>query len=288
LLRHDSTLSVRAACRASGVSPSAYYRFKKRTASRAAKAERRLEIQQLSKCLFDLTQERYGVPRVWHFLSKKVGIPVSRFAVEQAFKSQRLVARAGKKRAERARKHQPPIQTPHNMLDRDFRADAPNQRLVTDVTCLKLHGDRKAYACFVKDLYARTIVGWSVSQHHDTALVLAALERALSRPDFCIESLRFVHSDQGSEYTSQEVHKFLSDRGVQQSFSAKGTCLDNASAESFNNTFKMECDYAHARSLEELQKIVGNYVDAFYNSFRSHSYNNQEAPESVRREALAA
>lgn len=251
--------------------------------------QNRLRVERLCKEVFDENDRTYGVPRVFDTLANKRKIAVSRFAVEQAFKSLKLIAKAAKTRAKRKkRQHPPATQACFNLLERRFCADAPNQKLVTDVTCLKLDGQRKAYACFVKDLFGRTVVGWSVSKHHDSALVLAALRNAFGRDDFNGSELKFIHSDQGSEYTSQEVHDFLSDRGVLQSFSARGTCLDNASAESFNNTFKMECDYAQARSIEELRRVVGRYVDEFYNSRRSHSYNNQRAPNVVRREALAA
>lgn len=148
---------------------------------------------------------------------------------------------------------------------------------VADTTYLKTSGGWM-YLATVMDLFSRRIVGWSMSDRNDTALVLKALDAAvLTRGG----SLRGTihHSDRGSTYASQDYQRRLAQYGLKPSMSAKGNCYDNAAMESFYGRFK--CSSIRNRIFdcaEELRRHVFDYIEIFYNRFRKHSALGYQAP----------
>jgi putative transposase len=156
-----------------------------------------------------------------------------------------------------------------NLLQRDFTADVPNKVWVTDVTAVwTLVG--WVYLAAIVDLFSRRVVGWAMSDSNDTALALAALDRALllRKP---LPGL-IHHSDRGSPYGSDEYIARLDTAGIVRSMSRKGDCWDNAVAESLFSTLEFECRGLHAfADLADAQRVIGEYFDGFYNTERMHS-----------------
>lgn len=153
-----------------------------------------------------------------------------------------------------------PDQTAANRLDRDFLARYPLQKVSADVTDMKAASEAY-HVCFVLDLYCNYPLGYAISDKNDTALVLAAFKAS----NFDENPPELLHTDRGSNFSSDETQAYLSNLGILWSQSRPGTPIDNASQESFNSEFKsiMEYFFGPAQSLEELIDQI-NYSLWFY------------------------
>lgn len=156
-----------------------------------------------------------------------------------------------------------------NLLNRQFEATAPNQVWVSDITQVRCE-EGWLYVAVILDLFARQVVGWSVGRANQSWLVLKALGQAWStrRPDG--EQLLF-HSDQGSQYRSEEVLGLLARRGVTVSMSRVGNCWDNACAESFFALLKKEwVSPLGLVGCAEMSDEIAYYVEEYYPKMRRH------------------
>ena len=164
-------------------------------------------------------------------------------------------------------------------LQRDFKAEAPNQKWVTDVTEVKV-GDEKGYLSTVKDLCTREIVAYEQSLRPTMDMVMSMMKKALS-------TLRsgetpILHSDQGWHYQMPDFRKLLSDRNVLQSMSRKGNCLDNAAMESFFAVFKTECFHKQKfDSMDALRSAIDEYIQ-YYNTQRISTVLGGLTPSQCR------
>jgi len=156
-----------------------------------------------------------------------------------------------------------------NHLERDFSASEANTKWVTDITYVRTQ-EGWLYLCVVVDLYSSLVVGWSMSQCQDRHLVLQAVLMALWQRKG--KSSVILHSDRGTQFTSDEYQRFLKQHNVICSMSAVGSCADNAAAESFFGVLKRERvnrqfykTYAQARS------DIFNYIECFYNPQKRRS-----------------
>ncbi|WP_437776943.1 IS3 family transposase [Sorangium sp. So ce1097] len=247
------------------VSPSGYYAWAKRSQSARAKADAQLSAQ--IRAVHHKSRGRYGSPRV-HAELRARGIRVGRKRVARLMRAQRLAARS-KRRFRRTTnsRHNGPIAP--NVIARQFEAQAPNQVWVTDVTYIPT-GEGWLYLAVMLDLFSRRVVGWSASATNDRALALAALTPALRarRPAAGLVH----HSDRGSPYASDDYRGVLGAHGLIPSMSGAGDCWDNAVAESFFATLKVEL-VEHERYPTRAAAIasIGDYIESFYNLKRRHS-----------------
>jgi len=154
---------------------------------------------------------------------------------------------------------------PPNLLQRE----APNQVWVTDVKAIStLTG--WVYLAAILDLFALRVVGWAMSESNDTTLALAALQRAVASRQPAPGVMH--HSDRGSPYGSDEYIQALDAIGAARSMSRKGDCWDNAVAESFFATLEHECLQGRIpATFIDAHRLVGGYIDGFYNPERLHS-----------------
>jgi len=156
-----------------------------------------------------------------------------------------------------------------NILDRDFAADAPDRKWASDITYIATD-EGWLYLAAVMDLYSRKIVGWSMSERIDAALVEQAMKMAVSqrRPQPGL----VCHSDRGSQYASDSMQKLLGDHQIVCSMSRKGNCWDNACMESFFGSLKTEWVYGKRyANRDEARKDVFKYIEMFYNRQRRHA-----------------
>ena len=165
-----------------------------------------------------------------------------------------------------------------NRLDREFTVDAPNTVWATDITYIRTW-QGWLYLAAVMDLYSRKIVGWSMkrSLHRDIVLdaILMAVRRR--RPGQPV----LVHSDQGTQYGSDDWHRFCRDHGLEPSMSRRGNCWDNAVAESFFSSIKKERIRKHIyRTRDQARADVFDYIEMFYNPRRRHSHLGDVSPEA--------
>ena len=153
-----------------------------------------------------------------------------------------------------------------NQLNQDFSATAPNQKWVGDITCLWTEQDW-LYLAVILDLYSRQVIDWSMSERMTTDLVCDALQMAIFKRK--LPKGVIVHSDRGSQYCFHAYRELLDKHPLQGSMSAKGNCYDNACAESFFHSLKVEA--IHGERLitrEALRQTVFEYIETDYNWLR--------------------
>ncbi|MDC0708749.1 IS3 family transposase [Stigmatella sp. ncwal1] len=267
-------------CEQLGVSRSGYYAWRERPES-----ARQQQDKQLAEEVAKVHQESrgtYGSPRV-HAEMRARGRKVSRKRVARLMEEQKLQARK-KRRAVRTTDSKHPNPVAPNVLERDFSPDKPNSTWSTDITYIWT-GEGWLYLAVVLDLFSRMVVGWSMSEHIDTPLVLGALEMALEGrqpPKGLIH-----HSDRGSQYASAEYQQALASRGIQCSMSRKGNCWDNAVVESFFSSLKMELVYqTQFDTRHQARSALFEYIEVFYNRTRRHSTMGYMTPLEFERAAL--
>jgi transposase InsO family protein len=159
-----------------------------------------------------------------------------------------------------------------HLLKRDFAPPGLNRVWTSDITYIWTRSGW-TYLAIILDLFSRKVIGWSVSDKPDTALVIAALSQALVTRNYVRGQLMF-HSDQGCQYTSEGLLRFLRERGIVQSMSRKGQCWDNAPTESFFRTLKMETGIAKANLAdpEEVEAVLIDWIETWYNRMRRHTF----------------
>ena len=261
---HQDRFSLHALCRVLNVNRSAYYHHA-RYAPKVTQVQADDEaFKPLIQEIFEKSHGRFGARRIRAKL-KQNGHTISERRITRLMKEMGLSSTGPHPRLNSANDRQ--YQYYPNKLKRRFLTDAPNAVWVSDITCAKVGMDF-LYLCVVIDLYARKVVGYSISEYIDTALITDAFQRAYSsrgKPS-CLT----FHSDQGTQYTSYEFRTLLKRCGVSQSFSAPGNPYDNAVAESFFATIKKE-DFRrnYYASEEEFRAAVDSYIE-YYNDYRPH------------------
>ena len=169
-----------------------------------------------------------------------------------------------------------------NLLERDFKADQPNQKWVTDVTEFALFGI-KLYLSPIIDLYNGEVISYNLSRHPNLNQVTDMLEKAFSKiPD---NTNLILHSDQGWQYQHKHYQKMLKEKGIRQSMSRKGNCLDNACTENFFSLLKTELLYLQEfTSVEHFISELHEYIE-WYNNKRIKLKLNGLSPVEFRHEA---
>lgn len=263
-----SDYSILSLCSNLDVSPSGYYGWQKR---RLRPGPRAVENQTLAKEI-DLIHARsrrtYGSPRIVHALRKK-GLRHGRNRIARLMKQGGLWGRQkGRYRLQTTdSRHDQPIAP--NRLAQAPKASAPNQLWVADITYVQTQ-EGWLYLAGILDLYSRKIVGWAMSEHIDTPLVLKALGMALRHRKPPANLL--LHSDRGVQYASADYRLALAQAGLVPSMSRKANCYDNASMESFWSTLKLELVYRRDfLSRRQARTEIFDYIEVFYNRHRSHS-----------------
>ena len=172
-----------------------------------------------------------------------------------------------------------------NLLNRDFTADRPNQKWVTDVTEFNLFGE-KLYLSPSLDLHSSDLVSYTLSDRPVLSMVTTMLDKAFSRlPD---GTNLVLHSDQGWQYQHKEYQRMLHIKGIRQSMSRKGNCLDNAVMENFFGLLKSELLYLQEfDSMEHFKRELIDYLD-YYNNKRIKAKLKGLPPAIHRQQALSA
>ena len=274
---------VAALCRNLQVSRQGYYAFVGRPPS--ARAGRDRALMEVVDQVHTKSGETYGSPRVRQEL-RRVGLRVGKSRVERAMRSLGLCARP-RRRFRVTTAANPRHAVEPNVLNREFSAERPNQRWVTDISYVWTD-EGWCYLAVIIDLFSRAVVGWALDATLSTALPLAALDMALRRrrPD----TLGLLHhSDRGCQYTSQEYRAELAAHGLDVSMSRKGNCWDNAVAESFFSTIKAELIRRRRwQNRLELRSAVFEYIEVFYNRRRLHSSLGYRPPAEFENDYNAA
>lgn len=262
---HSGEYPVTRLCKVLKVSTSGYYDWLKRPVSRRQQANETLlaairRVYTTSRCT-------YGSPRV-HAQLRREGLAASRNRVARLMKTHGIVGKAPRRKHPVTSQRQSGALAAPNLLAQDFTAGRPNEKWLADITYIDtLEG--WLYLAAVLDLYARPIVGWSMADHLRAELVEEALKLALGRRFPLTDLLH--HSDQGSQYTSQQVRGLLALHHVQVSMSGVGNCYDNAPMESFFGKLKTECASAPFATRDAARQAIFEYIEVWYNRQRLHS-----------------
>lgn len=265
------------------VSRSGFYRWRERQQQPSPRQEEQRRLDEAVKEAFERKKSRYGSPRLTLDLAE-AGHQHDRKTVANSLRRQGLRAKAAKKfKATTNSNHDLPVAP--NLLNQDFTATAPNQKYVGDITYLWTD-EGWLYLATVIDLYSRMVVGWAMSERMTAQLVCDALKMALWRRGMPTGVI--VHSDRGSQYCSKAYQTLLDERGLICSMSGKGNCYDNACAESFFHSLKVEA--VHGERLgtrEEMRQTVFEYIEVDYNRDRRHSANGNISPAAFEAKLVA-
>ena len=173
-----------------------------------------------------------------------------------------------------------------NILNRNFKADKPNNKWTTNITEFKINAG-KVYLSPIMDLYNDEIIAFTIGLSPSMDLVLKMVDEAFSKVDNSEELL--LHSDQGWQYQSPDYQRKLLNKGVKQSMSRKGNCNDNGKIEGFFGTLKNEMFYGYEKefkSLYDLMLKISDYI-YFYNNVRIKTGLNNMSPVEFRKQTFA-
>ena len=257
---------VKAMCTVLGVSRAGYYAWQKRPISNRAQAN--IVLDYSIEKIFTKSRETYGSPRVFQAL-KKQGISCGENRVARRMQQKALVSvRRRKFRPQTTdSKHDLPIAD--NLLEQDFTATEPNQRWVGDITYIQT-AEGWLYLAVIIDLFARRVVGWATSASPKADLACRALEMAVLRRGKPLELV--YHSDRGIQYASSDFRRTLARFDILPSMSRKGNCYDNAVAESFFDTLKVELVHRYKFANRCVARLLlVDFMEEFLNEHRIHS-----------------
>lgn len=257
-----------------GVSRGGYYDWFLREKQGSPRQQRQALLDQRVKAAFEARKKRAGSPVLVLDL-KEQGFSYDRKTVAASMKRQGLRAKAAKKfKATTNSDHNLPVAP--NLLQQDFTALAPNQKWVGDITYLWTD-EGWLYLAVIVDLYSRLVIGLAMADRMGTELACEALQMALWRRRMPKDVI--VHSDRGSQYCSVKYRALLAQHDLICSMSGKGNCYDNACAESFFHTLKVEVIHGERiATREEMRRIVFEYIEVDYNRNRRHSAIGYTSP----------
>lgn len=257
---------------------STYYYHEKRL----EKTDKYCKEKEVITAIYHENRGRYGYRRITAELRHR-GFLLNHKTVQRLLKDLNLVCRVRMKKYQSYKGAVGKIAP--NLLQRNFEAEKPNQKWVTDVTEFHLFG-QKLYLSPILDLCSRDIVSYSISDRPVLSMVTEMLGKAFAKiPD---QTNLILHSDQGWQYQHKQYQLMLYDKGIQQSMSRKGNCLDNAVIENFFGLLKSELLYLQTfESMEHFKKELVDYLD-YYNNYRSKAKLKGLPPAIHRQQALSA
>ena len=256
IYRHRQEYPVLVMCRLFGVSRSGYYDYCKRI----GRPEPDTELAEVLRGKQERCRQTYGYRRMWLWLEKQ-GVHHNPKTVLRVMKKYGLLAEI-----RRARKWVQMEEQTHkyeNLLNREFQADHPNRKWVTDISYIHT-GQGVLYLSMIRDLYDNSIVAYKTATQQTVSLVLDTIRLAKRKEKVAAGRLQ-LHSDQGSQYTSQAYFDLTKEYGITPSMSRRGNCYDNAMAENFFSILKTECIYRQKiKSFQQARKLIDEFIH-FYN-----------------------
>lgn len=278
--KHRSIWPVAWLCEVLDVSRSGFHAWLTRSPSKRTRDDE--ELSSKIRRFFIASDRTYGARRVWRDVLAE-GFNCGLHRIERLMQKNALKARP--------RRRSLPVDTGEriistiapNVLDRQFHAPIPNRKWIADFTYIWT-AEGWLYVAAVIDLFSRRVVGWSMSTSMTTQLVTDALLMAIWRrgkPDALLH-----HSDQGSQYTSEQFRNLMEDNGVTCSMSRSGNVWDNAAMESFFSSLKTERTARKVyRTRDQAKADVFDYIECFYNPKRRHSTLGYLSPVEFERKA---
>lgn len=254
------------------VSRSSFYAQLERAPSR--RSDEDLALRAKIAAIHSLHRSTPGVVKTWRLLSEQ-GVfcgrnRVARLRKLDVIKTHRVA------RFQLARTYQKTEPPAPDLVKRHFLAPAPNKVWVSDITTIRTR-DGWIHLAIVLDLFARKVVGWTISPTQASCLPIAALKMAIAQRSPAPGLI--CHTDQGSVYGSSEYRRVLADHGLRASMSRKGNCHDNAVAESFFSNLKNELTHhVTYETRAAARTAIGEYIEVYYNQQRLHQTLGYRTP----------
>lgn len=277
---------VRHLCSIAGVSRSGYYRYLKSKGLREQRHKGDLLIRENILKAFNHRGYKKGSRSIKMTLENEFNVIYSRKLIQRIMRKFNIICPIRKanpyKRIAKATKEHRVVA---NRLNRNFKQGIPGKVLLTDITYLPYGKGHMAYLSTIKDASTNEILAHKISDRITLDIATDTIHILMSNPKFKLASDAFIHSDQGSHYTSPTYQKILKSYKIGQSMSRRGNCWDNAPQESFFGHMKDEVDYKNCSSLSELESEINNYID-YYNNYRYQWNLKKLAPVQYRNQLL--
>ena len=260
IYRHRDEYPVSVMCKFFGVSRSGYYDFVKRL----GKPENDIALAEKIEECQNMTDKTYGYRRVWKWLRDK-NIKRNPKTVLRVMKKYGLLSEIRRRRKWINLNQQ--VHKYENLLNRQFCADQPNCKWVTDISYIHTE-EGVLYLSMIRDLYDNRIVAYKTATRQTVNLVLDTIRLAMKEGKKRVAAELQLHSDQGAQYASQAYYELTQSYGITPSMSRKGNPYDNAMAENFFSILKTECIYRHKpKTIQEANDLIDRYIH-FYNHER--------------------
>ena len=276
IYRHRDEYTVSVMCKFFEVSRSGYYEYVKRLGL----PEQDVDLaQKIAECQ-ETADKTYGYRRVWKWLKDR-SINRNPKTVLRIMKKYGLLSEIRRRRkwvnlGQQVHKYK-------NHLNRQFWADRPNAKWVTDISYIHTK-EGVLYLSMIRDLYDNSIVAYKTASRQTVSLVLDTIRLAMKKEKKRVAAELQLHSDQGFQYTSHAYFKLTQSYGITPSMSSKGNPYDNAMAENFFSILKTECIYRHKpRTFQEANDLIDRYI-YFYNHERIQNKTGV-APLTLRHSA---
>ena len=280
---NKNNYDVKLMCSVLKVPRSSFYKHLKRKESNRTKENKMLKERILS--IYNASKRRYGAPKIQQTLASE-GLKISIKRTYRLMKILGIRSITVKKFRPAASKKK--VESRENVLNRNFSTTTINQKWVTDMTYIYTIKDGWCYLSSVMDLFSKKIIGYSFSRNMTTELALQAVRNAVKSQ--CPSGPVILHSDLGSQYTSSEFKKYITESKIFiHSFSGKGSPYDNACIESFHASLKKEeVNLVKYYDFDTARLAIFEYIESWYNRKRIHSSIGYITPQECEDIALTA
>lgn len=270
------------------VSRSGYYSYLKESSNREAREQLDLNAKEIILKAFNRRGYKKGSRSIKMILENDHNVIFSRKKIQRIMRKYDIVCPHRRpnpyKRIAKATKEHTVVP---NKLNREFKQGVPGKVLLTDITYLPYNGSSMAYLSTVKDACTNELLAYHVSDRITLDIATKTIQKLVNNKKISLHQDAFIHSDQGSHYTSPIFQKLLKKHGLGQSMSRRGNCWDNAPQESFFGHLKDDVDYRSAKSLTELKAKINHYM-VYYNNYRYQWDLKKMTPIQYRNHLLSA
>lgn len=279
---------VRHLCEISNVSTSGYYSFLKSKQFRNTREIKDIETRDIILKASSHRGYKKGSRTIKMTLENEFNTNMNRKKIQRIMRKYNIICPIRKanpyKRIAKATQEHSVVP---NILNRKFKQSIPGKVLLTDITYMPYGNNKMAYLSTVKDSSTNEILSYYLSNSLAMELVTKTIDNLTSLKSLKLHKDVFIHSDQGSHYTSPIFQKLLKKHNIGQSMSRKGNCWDNAPQESFFGHMKDEINYRNCNTLDELQIVIDDYMN-YYNNYRYQWNLKKLTPIQYRNQLLMA
>ena len=273
-------------CKIANVSTSGYYNFLNNFKTRSIKENKDLISKEIILKAFNYRGYKKGSRSIKMVLENKFNIIMNRKKIQRIMRKYNITCPIRKanpyKRIAKATKE---LRVAPNRLNREFKQNIPGKVMLTDITYMPYGNNKMAYLSTIKDSSTNEILAYNLSNNLAIDIVTETINKLVKLKSFKLHKDAFIHSDQGSHYTSPIFQKLLKKYNLGQSMSRRGNCWDNAPQESFFGHMKDEIDYKSCETIEELKILIDDYMD-YYNNERCQWNLKKLTPVQYRNQLL--